>query len=83
MKPAKPKKEEEDYKEYKILLDVLDEHYDKQVKLEDTIKALKTNPQYRAMFRKDYLESKEKDKKKIDIIIKALNHLRDTENGHD
>ena len=71
------KEEEKKYEEYKLLLDVLHEHEDKQYKLEDTIKALKTNPSYRSLFSKDYLKRKEEEKKKIDVLIKALNHLRD------
>ena len=69
----KTKKEEE----YFLLLDILDEHRDKQYKLEKTIEALKNNSSYRGLYRKDYLERKENEKRKIDIIIKSLNNLKD------
>lgn len=71
------KSEEKEYEEYKLLFDILDEYRDKQYELEKTIKALKINPEYRSLFKKDYLQEKEKEKKKIDTIIEALNHFRD------
>lgn len=63
---------------YVLLLDILREHEDKQYKLKKTIKALKTNPSYRALFPKDYLKKKEEEKKKIDTVIEALNNFRHT-----
>ena len=62
-------------KEYTLLIDILYEYEDKQYKLEKKIEALKSNSSYRSLFKKDYLERTEKEKKGIDIIIKALNHL--------
>lgn len=68
--------EEKEYQEYRLLCDVLYEYQSEQSKLDDTINALKNNPSYRALFSKDYLEKKEKEKNRIDLIIKALNYLR-------
>lgn len=68
--------QKEQYQEYRLMLDILNEYEDRQHKLKKTINALKNNPSYRALHGKDYFERKEKEKKKIDIIIKALNCLR-------
>ncbi len=69
-------KEEEEYQEYRLLLDVFDEYQGKLDKLEKTINALKDNPSLNALYGKGYLGRKEKEKKRIDIIIKALSYLR-------
>jgi len=66
--------------EYDLLVDVLYECEKDLVALEKTIAALKGNRQYRGLFRKDYLKRKESEKSKIDMTIRALNHLRDAQN---
>ena len=64
------------YDEYRLLMDVLYKYKDKQFELQDKITALKSNPSYRALFKKDYLERAEKEKTEVDLIIKALDNLK-------
>lgn len=68
--------EDDKYKEYRLLLDILDEYLNKQFKLEELIATLKSNPVYRGLFKKNYLEQKLSEKKKIDLIIKALEDFK-------
>jgi hypothetical protein len=74
-------KEESEFKEYKFLLDVLDDYEDEKFKLDKDIEDYKTNPQYRALMPKDWLPINEKKQHKLEVVIRALSDLREHDSG--